>query len=126
MLVKAISIRQPWAWLVVQGIKPIENRSRAFKHRGPLAIHATGTLYEREYDAACKALGRSIPEDALELGGIIGAVDVVDVVEDHLSRWFRGPYGLLLKNPRPCSFVPVQGQLGIWTVPATLRRRIIF
>jgi hypothetical protein len=38
--VKALSIRQPWAWLIVTGYKDIENRSWRTNYRGPLLIHA--------------------------------------------------------------------------------------
>jgi hypothetical protein len=38
---KALAVRQPWAWLIVNGFKDIENRSRRIHHRGPLLIHAS-------------------------------------------------------------------------------------
>jgi hypothetical protein len=41
---KAISIRQPWAWLIVNGYKDIENRIWAAKLRGPVLIHAGQSL----------------------------------------------------------------------------------
>src|SRR5438045_8559495 len=37
---KALSIRQPWAWLIVNGHKPVENRSWSTKYTGKLLIHA--------------------------------------------------------------------------------------
>src|SRR5690349_14501124 len=37
---KALSIRQPWAWLIVNGHKPVENRSWPTKYTGKLLIHA--------------------------------------------------------------------------------------
>ncbi|MDT9719152.1 ASCH domain-containing protein [Paenibacillus sp. ClWae2A] len=37
---KAVTIIQPWATLVALGVKTLETRSWATKHRGPLAIHA--------------------------------------------------------------------------------------
>lgn len=40
MIVKAITVRQPWAWATAMGHKPIENRSWTTSYRGPLAIHA--------------------------------------------------------------------------------------
>ncbi len=36
-----LSIRQPYAWAVVHGIKDIENRSWRTHYRGPLLIHAS-------------------------------------------------------------------------------------
>ncbi len=31
---RALSLKQPWAWLVVKGYKDIENRSWSTNHRG--------------------------------------------------------------------------------------------
>lgn len=121
---KAITVRQPWAWLITVGIKPIENRSRPTSYRGPIAIHSSGTLYEDEYDAACRMIGGKISEDVLHLGAFIGTAELVDVVESHRSRWFRGPFGLLLQNPKQCNVISHKGQLGLWNVPAMLQSRI--
>jgi hypothetical protein len=38
---RALSVRQPYAWLIVAGLKDVENRSRRLRHRGPLLIHAS-------------------------------------------------------------------------------------
>ena len=37
---KALSLHQPWAWLVATGQKHYETRSWGTPYRGPLAIHA--------------------------------------------------------------------------------------
>lgn len=37
---RAITIRQPWAWAVAHGGKVTENRTALFTYRGPLLIHA--------------------------------------------------------------------------------------
>jgi len=42
----AISIRQPWAWLIVHGYKSIENRSWQSQPRGRIWIH-TGLRLDR-------------------------------------------------------------------------------
>lgn len=57
---KALSVRQPWAWAILHAGKPIENRSRKdgkmpaiCRHRGPLLIHASaGCSCVYHYDAA--------------------------------------------------------------------------
>ena len=41
---KCISIRQPWAWLIIKGVKPVENRTWSSSYRGPLLIHASLTF----------------------------------------------------------------------------------
>jgi hypothetical protein len=38
---RAISIRLPWAWLIVNGFKDVENRSWRTRHRGTILIHAS-------------------------------------------------------------------------------------
>lgn len=40
VMLKAITLYQPWATLVALGVKTIETRSWQTKHRGPIAIHA--------------------------------------------------------------------------------------
>jgi hypothetical protein len=53
----------------------------------------------------------------LDYGMIIGSAELVDVVDKSKSRWFRGPYGWLLRNPKPLA-KPIfsKGKLGIWTI----------
>jgi hypothetical protein len=124
--IPAISVRQPWAHAIVHLGKDIENRSRRSHYRGPLLIHAGLNLTR---DALMRGLGwiddnvgpiwRETPT-SLERGGIVGIVDVVDCVEESDSPWFGGPFGLVLANPRPLSFVPYKGQLGMFKVPPEL------
>jgi hypothetical protein len=38
--VKALTLRQPWAWAAIYGGKDVENRRWKTRHRGPLLIHA--------------------------------------------------------------------------------------
>jgi ASCH domain len=38
---KIISIRQPWAGLIVSGLKDVENRTWPTRYRGPILIHAS-------------------------------------------------------------------------------------
>ena len=49
-------------------------------------------------------------------GGIVGAVDIVDCVTESDSDWFSGPYGYVLRDPKPLPFRPVRGQLGFFRV----------
>ena len=59
---KVIVVRQPWAWLIVNGFKDIENRSWKTRHRGPLLIQASAGLpSKRDLEAipALRAQARS-------------------------------------------------------------------
>jgi hypothetical protein len=118
---KAVSIRQPWAWLIVNGHKDIENRDWPTKHRGPLLIHAGKSPAAPEAwknaERLCKRLGIDQPDrHDLSYGGIVGRVDVVDCVEKSKSPWFGGTYGFVLRNARRLRFRPVKGQLGLFSV----------
>ena len=119
----AISVRQPWAWAIVHAGKDIENRgikavSYGLGRPGRRAVHAAKGLTREEYDEAAEffaTLGIVCPPAAdLLRGGIIGSVDVVDVVSESASRWLFGPRGLVLANAAPCEFVPSVGELGLF------------
>lgn len=40
--IKALSVRQPWAWMVAAGYKTMETRKWSSNYVGPLLIHACG------------------------------------------------------------------------------------
>ena len=100
---KALSIRQPWAWAILHAGKRIENRDwRSCHYRGPLLIHASlwgGTKPQREEAFAdaqfIMRIARStgvLPADPVTFGtfmqhrgGIVGMCDVVDAVHVNLS-----------------------------------------
>jgi hypothetical protein len=112
---KAISIRQPWAYLIVSGVKDIENRSWKTKHRGHILIHAALKI---EWDAV-KSL--NIPESEWHLfkenrGGIVGETEIVDCVTQSKSVWFEGPFGFVLTNSKKLPFIQTKGKLGIFTI----------
>ena len=115
---KALSIRQPWAWMIIAGHKDIENRSWPTEFRGRFYVHA-GVYRPRDTELAAieRLAGVKIPVGELRFGGIIGEVDLVDCVEKHRSRWFDrvwGNRGFVLANPKATKFVPCRGQLGFF------------
>jgi hypothetical protein len=119
----ALSIQQPWAWLIVNGHKDIENRSWATKFRGPVAIHAGKKLDRSAHDDVRKgihpALGSLITyaEYNVEepgLGGIIGVATITGCVTHSPSPWFFGTFGFTLEEARPVPFIPVKGALGFF------------
>jgi hypothetical protein len=75
---KVLSLMQPWATLVVMGLKTIETRSWATDYRGPLFIHASKS---RAGKTILPALGVPIPDfNALPFGAIIGEVNLDKIV----------------------------------------------
>jgi hypothetical protein len=126
---KTLSIRQPWADLIIQGRKTLELRTWTVRYRGSLAIHASQTV-ERE---TCLAHG--LDPDRVTVGAVIGIVDLVEIFEldtasyearraEHLADepWGDGPlYGWRLANPRPLPEpVPTRGRMGIFEAPVAL------
>lgn len=133
---KALSIRQPWAWLIVKGLKDVDNRRRKTNFRGRVYVHA-GNHFDVEAlidSRLCPWLTNAlINEEAGEMidqlhkewkdGAIIGEVDIVDCKyrfgseNDSLySPWHdRGWYGFILANPvlydKP---IPCKGKLGFF------------
>jgi activating signal cointegrator 1 len=130
---KILSIRQPWASLVVHGLKRCETRRWATLFRGPLAIHAArrfpGPQRRRCIEPPVRILlaAAGIADiGQLPLGTIVGVATVVDCVPasewaDQLEPIERqlGDYGdemyawlladaVALANP-----IPYVGQLGL-------------
>lgn len=119
---KAISIRQPWAWLILNAGKDIENRTWATSVQGRVLIHASKGMALAEYDDAkefayCVNEAISIPPiPKLECGGIVGSVEIVACVTESNSPWFGGPYGFVLRDPKPLPFFPCKGALWFFEV----------
>lgn len=116
----ALTVRQPWAWLLFHG-KPVENRNWKASYRGPLAIHAAKGMTRMEYEDAVDFVFTFAPRieipplAELVRGAIIGSVDMIDCVEHHESPFFQGKYGFVFSHasmlPVP---IPAKGALSFW------------
>lgn len=115
----ALSVRQPWAWAIIFAGKPIENRSWWTWQRGRILIHAGRTMTRADYAGACEAFPDVAwpHRDSLQFGGVIGSVDLVHCTTHSDSRWFFGPYGFVLRDPKPLDFHVCKGALGFFEVP---------
>ena len=121
---KALSIRQPWAWLIVNGYKDIENRTWPTKVRGDILIHASKGCTNQEFEDAISfvdsfnpALAAKIPEiSKLKRGGIVGIAKLTDCVTKSNSKWFAGKFGFVLKGGYEFPFRPMAGMLGFFNV----------
>lgn len=133
----ALSIRQPWASLIMRAGKDVENRCWPTRVRGRVLVHAAKGMTRDEHNDALHFAVDSIRADPrnsgasktqtlrelgfafedLQRGGIIGSVEIVDCVKACASPWFVGDYGFLLRDPRALPFTPWKGQLGFFDVP---------
>jgi hypothetical protein len=132
---KGLSIAQPWASAIAFAGKDIENRSWRSHYRGPLAIHASGTVYRDHLDNyRCRVvrggekrliidwINRGRRRLGLELDGpnniisshIVAIAMFVDCVEKSSSPWFEGDWGWVLKGVLPIEPIPWTGALGLW------------
>jgi hypothetical protein len=117
---KVLSIRQPWAWLIVNGHKDVENRSWETFYRGPILIHAGKTMARVYYDAIAESVlddfDIALPAyEQLERGGIVGKAELYDCRRELDSRW-KDPdsFGFLLSGAVPLPFRRATGKLGIF------------
>jgi hypothetical protein len=133
---KILSILQPWAWLIVNGHKDIENRSWKTDVRSEILIHAGKNFSDESRDhlvdhadsyrmsADCyQHLSGYKWEHWNEMrGGIVGKATIVDCVREHSSPWKDGgSWGFLLKDAKPLPLFPMRGQLGLFeATPAVL------
>jgi hypothetical protein len=122
---KAISIRQPWAELILQGRKTIELRTWQTHYRGRIAIHASQTVREE----ACVAY--SLDPARVVRGALVGTVELAGILpldergwetlrDQHLSlRDFPGPmFGWRLEDPqRLPQPIPMRGRMSLFNVP---------
>ncbi|MGH7174678.1 MAG: (5-formylfuran-3-yl)methyl phosphate synthase, partial [Gemmataceae bacterium] len=137
----ALSVKQPWAALLVHGLKTIEVRSWPTARRGRILIHAARVPDDRpEASDARTRLSREGLETAQLLGGIIGVGELTAhrtyrSVEEfqtdqlyHLNdpSWFEPPrlHGLVFTNLRVLPFHRCPGRMRIfkmeWDEAATL------
>ena len=128
---KALSINQPWAWLIVNGFKDIENRDWPTRYRGTVLVHAGMKMSNDDFLDVKDMISR-MPEtiEAINnhpmkctprilkeqwMGGIVGQVDIVDCVSESTSPWFFGKYGFVLANPVAFDVIrPCKGALGFF------------
>ena len=126
---KALSIRQPWAWAILNAGKDVENRTwplpRTFQLPQRIYIHTGKKIDDSDFPVLRQLalkLGIRLPMPwQLVKGAILGEVTIVScrqrLTTNMPSPWFVGPYGFFLRDPmvytRP---VPYKGRLGFFEV----------
>lgn len=123
---KTLTIKQPWASLIVSGLKDIENRTWKTNFRGRVLIHAAKCPVKEGWDALNKIQLKEVfghkdalygDKEELPQSAIIGSVDIVDCVQNHPSVWAeKGVWNWVLANPvlfeKPIE--NVKGKLSFW------------
>lgn len=122
---KVLTIKQPWATLIMQGDKRFEFRSWQTKYRGDLLIHA-GKGIDKE---AMKRLAKYLPAE-IPVGKILGKVTLVDCVkmcpefkdmllkenpDIYTKSSFQENYGWQVENVKVFNEpIDVKGHLSLW------------
>ena len=131
---KALSVKQPWAELIVAGVKDVENRSWATDHRGPLLIHATlRPMHRWESCMLSKDCARAAddyfwrvyrddmrPPVGVPLGCIVGVARLIGCPTRDLSPWWAGvgARAWLLRDPIKFAHpIPWKGRQRLLDVP---------
>jgi len=125
--VRALSVRQPWAWAIARGHKPILNCASATGYRGRVAIYAS---YRVDLDCVENHLVRVVtsatwdPADPVAaIGGIVAVVSLEGVCTAAVAggrcpcgEWADpGAYHWRLADPQPLRWpVLAIGQAGLW------------
>jgi hypothetical protein len=130
---KGLSVAQPWASAIAFAGKDIENRSWRTHYRGPLAIHASGTMFRDNLEHLQKAVraGEKRPliewinkgrrrygleaQESPEVSHIVAITMLTGCVEKSSSPW-RGSseWGWVIEGVIPIEPIPWIGGLGVW------------
>lgn len=123
----ALGIRQPWAELILRGVKTIEVRSKETAQRGRILVYASKKPSELP-SSETVARDHQIELDALPYGRLVGTVEIVGSAPCSATdadaacvpaSLLKGQYGWQLRNPErfheplPVRFLPY----GVWFYP---------
>lgn len=127
---KVLSLTEPYATLIKNGIKTIETRSWNTKYRGTLYIHASSTKTPKTYKENVELMSL-VNDDELNYGNIICScelVDCIEMTEDFVEKikklnrneyitgiYSKGRYAWILENIKALDKpIKAKGHLGIW------------
>lgn len=140
---KALNLWQPWPWLIFRPditnpiqrqsliglgvLKDIENRPRKWYYIGDVAIVASLKVDPNVWALRrrlAKEFSIVLPEECPPVGGIVGVVRFGQFVRNHKSKWFTGPFGFPLTDPRPIEFIEMKGQQGLYNLKPEYERQV--
>lgn len=122
---KALSVRQPWAWFIVNGHKDIENRTWKPSEKmigQTIIIHAskkklTKAEWEDFLDICKERRIKKHPKsiEDFDYGAYVGSVVLEDAIKNSKSYWAgRGQWHFVLAKAKKISPKAKKGQLGFF------------
>lgn len=134
-LIRALSVWQPWASLIILGKKKIETRSWKTAYRGPLLIHAakaTAAVKALCHQEPYRSMLAEIDSESLPTGCILGQVTLSEIwttteairaLSDRDGREIQvgdygpGRFGWVFTNPQPLKTpLPWRGERGLFDI----------
>lgn len=129
-VIKVLTLREPWASLIGEGIKAIETRSWRTNYRGELYIHAGCSPLPRK-DKRMELLPQ-IMTGSFHFGTIFLKCQLIDCVpitnefsekekKNNPSNFLWGDYSdgryaWILKDIQAIDPIPAKGRLGLWSI----------
>ncbi|XP_045396873.1 activating signal cointegrator 1 isoform X2 [Lemur catta] len=132
-----LSIHQPWASLLVRGIKRVEGRSWYTPHRGRLWIAATAKKPSPQEVSELQATYRLLRGKDVEFpndypsGCLLGCVDLTDCLSQKqfkeqfpdISQESDSPFVFICKNPQEMVVkFPIKGNPKIWKLDSKIHQ----
>jgi hypothetical protein len=121
---KAVSIKEPFASLIKNGVKCIETRSWKTNYRGKILIHSSKThqsirdnikhLVDFDLTYGCILCEAELVDCIYMTEEFIEKLKKENYTEYLCGRYEVGRYAWVLKNIKPIKPIPTKGQLGIW------------
>lgn len=132
---RALTLWQPFAWLIANGHKRVENRPPGFSHksfRGEFWIHAGTHDNAADFLSACELaerMGIKIPPlvGDTHFGCIVGRATITGIIPpgDSGVPWhFPDSWGFTIVNAHPVTPVKCRGYQGFWNVPADVLAKL--
>ncbi|XP_007426827.2 activating signal cointegrator 1 [Python bivittatus] len=132
-----LSLHQPWASLLVKGIKRVEGRIWYTSHRGRLWIAATAKRPTLQEISELEATYRVLFQEDLEFpkdypsGCLLGCVDLIDCLSQEqfkeqypqLSQESASPFVFICSNPQEMVIkFPIKGRHKIWKLDSKIHQ----
>lgn len=121
---KAISIKQPWAWLIANGYQTVENRKWYTGHRGDILIHASKSKkdLERDIEYVRQVFKIGIDPEQLSFGKVLAVADLIACTKEPEAGvdkyWHeKGCFAWSLRRIRPIEPFPARGKLNLFEIP---------
>ncbi len=123
---KVITIKQPWATLIAEGLKEYEFRTWNTKYRGDILIHAGKSIdkkamerfknYNLEYPTGCIMAKAKLTDSIYVDDNFVKKVGSTNplVYKSIIEKNSRQVYGFKLEKVKKINYIYINGKLSLW------------